>query len=680
MEHQKQGLCWMNDMEGSFRGGILADEMGLGKTIQALSLIALRGTHGMERHATLVITPAGLLEQWKREIEQALNRGGEKYKVYILHGGNTKRHFRDLNSYDIVLTTYGTVSAELPRRDHNLPILGPGRKWYRVILDEAHFIKNEISRTAKACCAIDSMYRWCLSGTPVMNNLSEICSLLKFLRLKQHIRAPDISSLKQGGAPDGLAQFLDSVILRRTKESTIQGRYIIQLLPKVTEDVYVTFSEPEQRVYSALEGRSQFLMTQFLTADGGRKSVSRMLGLLQRLRQACCHPFLVLTSDPPIRRAQKSDDRRRKNARRLQDAIINRLKCNDQILDCPICWDGVENTIIFTCGHSPIVEGQTNIRCPTCRAVIEPAEATDYWSFVECHSPPGARELDLESLLSRRTEPHLKSGSPSHTDALSTIPLSEGRVQTPVGPEEMRPWLTKGGFACLRKQVLANPAYRGRYLQFLAENWVGSSKVDKALEIVDRIHQHNKGEKIIIFSQFTSVLDLLEVPLIRRNYRRYDGSMKMKERQSAIEDFTNVADCTILLMSLRAGNAGLNLTAASHVIIFEPFWNPYIEDQAVGRVHRIGQHKQVRVYRILIRNTVEDRILRFQDKKRELTQQILKDKKDSPESDIRRDEFAYLFLILLYVHSTPRSRAAVFDKPQDLPTASHATGFSGCLV
>lgn len=206
MEHQKQGLSWMNDTEESFQGGILADEMGLGKTIQALSLIALRGSHGVERHATLIITPAGLLEQWKREIGQTLNRGGEKYTVYVLHGANTKRHFRDLKSHDIVLTTYGTVSAELLRRDRlartaaiatvpgNLPILGPGSKWYRVILDEAHHIKNEMSRTAMACCAIDSMYRWCLSGTPVMNNHCEIWSLLKFLRLKNHIGDPAVCS------------------------------------------------------------------------------------------------------------------------------------------------------------------------------------------------------------------------------------------------------------------------------------------------------------------------------------------------------------------------------------------------------------------------------------------------------------------------------------------------------
>lgn len=109
-----------------------------------------------------------------------------------------KPHPPVLNRYDIVLTMFGTITAELRRtgpRQHarNLagphrssPLFGPASGWHRVILDEAQFIKIDQSQTAAACCALDATYRWCLSGTPVMNNLRELYSLLKFLRVQPY--------------------------------------------------------------------------------------------------------------------------------------------------------------------------------------------------------------------------------------------------------------------------------------------------------------------------------------------------------------------------------------------------------------------------------------------------------------------------------------------------------------
>lgn len=199
MEHQKEGLRWMKAMEESARkGGILADDMGLGKTIQALALTVVHPAPSVERHATLVVTPAGLISQWKHEIEQLLNQGHRRHRVFVYHGDKTGRTgtFHLLNQHDIVLTTFGTVAAELRRTCHRpsahstipsdpgLSILGPVSKWHRVILDEAQCIKNDRSKTAMACCAIDATYRWCLSGTPLMNDPRELTSLFKFLRVQ----------------------------------------------------------------------------------------------------------------------------------------------------------------------------------------------------------------------------------------------------------------------------------------------------------------------------------------------------------------------------------------------------------------------------------------------------------------------------------------------------------------
>lgn len=199
MEHQKQGVRWMTAMEKSHhRGGILADDMGLGKTVQALALIAAHPAQHINRHATLVVTPASLIQQWKHEIEQFLRSSPHRQRVYVYYGDRRGKAIPVLNGYDIVLTTFGTITAELRRtgpRQHarNLagphrssPLFGPASGWHRVILDEAQCIKNDQSQTAAACCALDATYRWCLSGTPVMNNLRELYSLLKFLRVQPY--------------------------------------------------------------------------------------------------------------------------------------------------------------------------------------------------------------------------------------------------------------------------------------------------------------------------------------------------------------------------------------------------------------------------------------------------------------------------------------------------------------
>ena len=99
-----------------------------------------------------------------------------------------------------------------------------------------------------------------------------------------------------------------------------------------------------------------------------------------------------------------------------------------------------------------------------------------------------------------------------------------------------------------------------------------------------------------------------------------------------------------MLVSLKAGNAGLNLTAASQVIIFDPFWNPYIEEQAIDRAHRIGQRLPVQVHRILVPNTVEDRIITLQEKKRKLIEGALDEKASQNIGRLGERELAFLFV------------------------------------
>ena len=204
----------------------------------------------------------------------------------------------------------------------------------------------------------------------------------------------------------------------------------------------------------------------------------------------------------------------------------------------------------------------------------------------------------------------------------------------------------KKTLAELKKESRRNEKARHRYLKRLRKDWISSAKIDKCLEILGRILEKKDNEKTIVFSQFTTLLDLLEVPMSERGwtYKRYDGSMSANARNDAVLDFSSRKNCRVMLVSLKAGNSGLNLTCANNVILFDPFWNPYIEEQAIDRAHRIGQRRDVFVHRILVPDTVEDRIIALQERKRELIEGALDETASKSIGRLGVRELAFLFV------------------------------------
>jgi SNF2 family DNA or RNA helicase len=148
-----------------------------------------------------------------------------------------------------------------------------------------------------------------------------------------------------------------------------------------------------------------------------------------------------------------------------------------------------------------------------------------------------------------------------------------------------------------------------------------SSKVKTLVEKLEEVT--NSGHKALVFSQWTSLLNLIEPHLESKDigFVRLDGSTK--DRQGVVEQFQNNDDIPIFLSSLKAGGTGLNLTEADHVFLVDPWWNPAVEDQAADRAHRIGQTKSVIVYKMVTKDTVEERILVLQDRKRQLAETAL---------------------------------------------------------
>jgi SNF2 family DNA or RNA helicase len=151
---------------------------------------------------------------------------------------------------------------------------------------------------------------------------------------------------------------------------------------------------------------------------------------------------------------------------------------------------------------------------------------------------------------------------------------------------------------------------------------IGSSKMQRMLELVEELR--SEGHRALVFSQFTSHLALVRAELEHAGVSLLylDGATPARERAKLIARF-QAGECDVFLISLKAGGTGINLTGADYVIHLDPWWNPAVEDQATDRAHRIGQDKPVTVYRLIARNTVEEKILAMHGTKRALVAGVL---------------------------------------------------------
>jgi hypothetical protein len=187
------------------------------------------------------------------------------------------------------------------------------------------------------------------------------------------------------------------------------------------------------------------------------------------------------------------------------------------------------------------------------------------------------------------------------------------------------------------RQICDSPAILNEQEKF--ENH--SIKLDElAREIVENIGDH----KALVFSQFLGMLALIRGKLeeLGVKYEYFDGGTAAPDREKAIQSFQNNDEVRVFLISLKAGGVGLNLTAADYVYIVDPWWNPAVEQQAIDRTHRIGQTKNIFAYRMICRDTIEDKILSLQDKKRALAKDIISDDASFVKT-LTREDVEYLF-------------------------------------
>lgn len=525
---QLEGLAWMTAMEKTeWKGGLLGDEMGLGKTIQAVSLIM---SDYPAKQPSLVLVPPVALMQWQSEIKSYTDG---TLKTFVYHGTNQKTKgitVKDLKKYDVIMMSYNSLESMYRKQEkgfkrkdglHLEESVIHALHFHRIILDEAHSIKTRSSMTAKACFALKTDYRWCLSGTPLQNRIGEFFSLIRFLNIRpfaqylckqcpcatlewtmneesrcthckhagmQHVSVFNQELLnpiqKYGNFGPGKEAFrklrlmTDRIMLRRLKKDHTNAME----LP--VKEIYVDrqfFGEEENDFANSIMTNGQRKFDTYVAQGVLLNNYANIFGLIMQMRQIADHPDLIL----------------KKNAEGGQNVLV-----------CCICDEPAEDTIRSRCKHD------------FCRACVGSyVRSTDEPDCPRCHI---ALTIDLE-------QPEIEQDE-----------------------------------TLMKKSSIIN--------RIKMENWTSSSKIELLVHELHKLRSDNSSHKSIIFSQFTTMLQLIEWRLRRAGITTVmlDGSMTPAQRQASIEHFMTNVDTECFLVSLKAGGVALNLTEASRVFIVDP--------------------------------------------------------------------------------------------------------------
>ncbi|CAA0830604.1 SNF2 domain-containing protein / helicase domain-containing protein / zinc finger protein-related [Striga hermonthica] len=616
---------------------------------------------------TLIVCPASVLRQWARELDEKVTSEA-KLSVLVYHGGQRTKDPAALAKYDAVLTTYAIVTNEVPKqplveedddeqkdgelyglssafsmekkrkkpsankkskkgkKDNDVSAFDSNSgtldrvKWSRVVLDESQTIKNHRTQVARACCSLRAKRRWCLSGTPIQNSVDELYSYFRFLRYDPYDKFKKFSSsIKSFILRDSVKGYkklqvvLMNIMLRRTKGTLIDGQPIITLPPKKVHLMRVDFSIEERTFYDRLESDSRRQFKAYAAAGTVSQNYANILLMLLRLRQACDHPLLVkgVSSDPV---GKVSSQMAQMLPKDLLVNLLKQLETSQAI--CLVCKDPPENAVVTMCGHvfcyqcvSDYLTGEDN----TC-----PASA--------CKEQLGADVVFSKSTLTKCIYDGVDGDNPASKEHGENSVV----VQSNYVSSKIKSALEILKSHCVSKRRQSSELYH------LASTSSSSADCSESIE----------REKAIVFSQWTSMLDLVEMSLKNSciSYRRLDGTMSIPARDKAVKDFNTDPEVDVMLMSLKAGNLGLNMVAACRVILLDLWWNPTTEDQAIDRAHRIGQTRPVTVSRLTIKDTVEDRILALQEDKRKMVASAFgEDQSGGQRSRLTVEDLRFLF-------------------------------------
>uniref|UniRef100_A0AAX7U753 Helicase-like transcription factor n=1 Tax=Astatotilapia calliptera TaxID=8154 RepID=A0AAX7U753_ASTCA len=545
-------------------------------------------SNDLKARTTLIICPLSVLSNWLDQFEQHMDPN-VKLNVYLYYGPERNRSKKFLSSQDVVITTYNVLSSDFGNKS---PL--HGISWLRVVLDEGHIIRNPNAQMSKAVLDLKAQRRWILSGTPIQNSVRDLWMLVAFLGLKPFDTREWWNRVIQRPVTQGdraglqhLQTLVKCITLRRTKNSEVNGRPLVSLPEKKVYVEQVELSQPEREEYELAH-----YLTGHVTVDSSIhvKCYNKIRFYVHFCRYVAEGTVLRNYADvlailmrlrqhcchPDLLAKMSSDLGAAATPAELRERLIEKLRL---VL---ASGSDEECSVCLDSVRLPVITHCAHVYCRPCIAQVIST-----------------------------------SGQVAH------CPLCRGEIKTSelveFPQEEME------------EENITKP-----------ERWRTSSKVQALMGNLLRLRSKDSSIKCLVVSQFTRFLTILETPLREHGFSfvRLDGTMTQKKRTQVIQEFqSSAADSpTIVLLSLKAGGVGLNLTAASHVFLMDPAWNPATEEQCIDRCHRLGQKRKVVVTKFIVKDSVEENMVKIQRKKQDLMEKAFgstnTDRKTSRIDDI----------------------------------------------
>ena len=626
--YQRIGVEWLMSLHDQGICGILADEMGLGKTVQTIAFFTFLAEHREDWGTHLIVVPMSILLNWENEFR----RWAPAFNVLVYYGSvkerAEKRKGWDSNvHYNAVIVSYNTLLKDkrIFRR----------RKWHYLVLDEAHAIKSWETQRWQVLLDFRTEHRLLLSGTPLQNNPMELWSLLHFLMPESIVFDSHEDFKALYGNPvvsldivHRLHQTLRPFVLRRLKCD------VEKQLPKKVEKILLCPLSKRQRAlydeYMALEETRKVLAS---------KDTLSILGVLIALRKVCNHPDLFQerpTESPFV--FQKSIATRYAESLpgclwlTKQKSIIADWNSSGSLRHDQSALEslrrGLSGVIPVGKFSPPSIDSSfPESVAKYARQLKEDEERSSIQRIenVNRRHRRAVRDVLSWSFLPLVSVKHQRETPLSHRlDCLQTQDRMTPRCTTMKCLALDTKIDSNGGF---RQDNFLDKTVRHEITDFHLSRCVAhphrrmlqydSGKLQALAQLLPKLR--HEGHRCLIFTQFTKVLNILEKFLTANalTYFRLDGSTHVRKRQHYVDAFNRTDRIFAFILSTRSGGLGLNLVGADTVIFYDSDWNPAIDVQAQDRCHRIGQTRNVTIYRLVSEFTVEEKILlRAREKKR----------------------------------------------------------------
>ena len=577
--------------------------MGLGKTIQSISLLAHLAERQNNWGPFLIVTPASTLHNWQQEFSRfvpalkIIPYWGSVQDRKVLRSTcmpfwTGKKPVNRDTPFHVMITSYQLIVSD--------EAFLQKVKWQYMILDEAQAIKSSSSIRWKTLLGFNCRNRLLLTGTPIQNSMQELWALLHFIMptlFDSHDEfsewfSKDIESHAENRGSGlnahqlhRLHMILKPFMLRRVK-SDVEN----EMGEKIEKDIFCDLSPRQKRLYRGIKDKLPILdllatgssqsngsKFNFGFGIGGDSAVasasidSALMNLVMQFRKVCNHPEL-------LERTEILSPFNFTTPERLRAGNIP--------------------------GSGMIYTNPSAIEFRLPKRVIEEIPIGKKRILLELSKDLQQDESSRKLIIIDQSKPSLVSlNTDSYKFIEERLPMAAPIKVISQGPQVF-PLTRESHFEMIPSNLdksIFIPSM-GKFIRDCGK----LSKLDSML-----VELKAGDHRVLIYNQMTRMIDLMEEFLQHRGYSylRLDGSTNIATRRDLVHSWQTDPSIFVFLLSTRAGGLGINLTAADTVIFYDSDWNPTVDQQAMDRAHRLGQTKQVTVYRLITKNTVEERIM-----------------------------------------------------------------------